>query len=137
MTPLVTAVRCDDLSNGYYIEEDENAGVSIWHRLSRLLKVLLLLAMVVMTICAFQPELSDQRVEREKLAKLREQINGQKRILAHNQRQVNWLTNSPEYLETFARDRFDLMKDGEMIFRVEEGKSKAALAPVLPTAPKR
>ncbi len=137
MTLRVTAVRCDDLSSGYYIEEDEAPGANIWQRLSRLLKVLLLLAMVAMTICAFQPELSDQRMEREKLSKLREQINGQKRIHSNYERQVNWLTNSPEYLETFARDRFDLMKEGETIFRLDEGKSKAALAPVLPTMPKR
>lgn len=137
MTPPVTAVRCGNLSACYHIEEDEIAGVSIWHRLSRLLKVLLLLVVVVMTICAFQPQLSAQRTERELLAKLHEQINGQKRLRSTYERQVNWLTNNPEYLETFARDRFDLMKDGETIFRLEEGKSKAALAPILPSAPKR
>lgn len=137
MTPPVTAVRCDDLSAGYYIEDEEVAGISIWHRLSRLLKVLLLLVVVVMTICAFQPELSDQRNERELLAKLHEQINAQKRLRSMYDRQVNWLTNNPEYLETFARDRFDLMKEGETIFRLEEGKSKPALSPVLPSAPRR
>lgn len=90
-----------------------------------------------MIIGAFLPELATQQSERQKLARLNEQITAERHLLLRNQRQVNFLTNSPEYVEAIARDRFDRMKEGETIYRFDDGKSKPALAPVVPTAPKR
>jgi cell division protein FtsB len=38
---------------------------------------------------------------------------------------VNLLKTDSVYLETIARDRLDLMKDGETIFRVESAAARA------------
>jgi len=38
-------------------------------------------------------------------------------------REVNLLKTDPVYLETIARDRLDLMKDGETIFRIEASQA--------------
>jgi cell division protein FtsB len=38
---------------------------------------------------------------------------------------VNLLKTDPAYLETIARDRLDLMKEGETIFRVESAAAQA------------
>ncbi|MEY2504477.1 MAG: Septum formation initiator, partial [Verrucomicrobiota bacterium] len=41
-------------------------------------------------------------------------------LLARQTREVNLLKTDPTYLETIARDRLDLMKEGETIFRLEQ-----------------
>ena len=41
-------------------------------------------------------------------------------LLARQTREVNLLKTDPTYLETMARDRLDLMKEGETIFRLEQ-----------------
>ena len=41
-------------------------------------------------------------------------------LLARQTREVNLLKTDPGYLETIARDRLDLMKEGETIFRLEQ-----------------
>jgi len=46
-------------------------------------------------------------------------VNEQKVLLARQTREVNLLKTDPVYLETIARDRLDLMKEGETIFRLE------------------
>jgi squalene-hopene/tetraprenyl-beta-curcumene cyclase len=47
----------------------------------------------------------------------------QKMLLARETRRVTLLKTDPGYLETIARDRLDLMKDGETIFRLEQGSA--------------
>ena len=52
------------------------------------------------------------------------------------EREIGWLQNDPEYLAVIARDKLDLMKDGETILRVEPPKTSAPPeAPAAPTAP--
>ena len=51
----------------------------------------------------------------------------QKGLLARQTREIYLLKNDATYLETIARDRLDLMKEGETIFRLETpqaGKEK-------------
>jgi cell division protein FtsB len=43
--------------------------------------------------------------------------------LAKSQRELHLLRNDREYLETIARDRLNLMKPGETIFRIELPRS--------------
>jgi cell division protein FtsB len=48
-------------------------------------------------------------------------------LLARQTREVNLLKTDAGYLEMIARDRLDLMKEGETIFRLEQpqaGKRK-------------
>ena len=47
------------------------------------------------------------------------QSNDQKILLARQTREVNLLKTDATYLETITRDRLDLMKEGETIFRLE------------------
>ena len=54
---------------------------------------------------------------------LQVQLNEQKDLLARQTREVNLLRTDSEYLETIARDRLDLMKDGETIFRLEQSQA--------------
>ena len=47
-------------------------------------------------------------------------------LLARQTREVNLLKTDPSYLETIARDRLDLMKEGETIFRLDSHASGSA-----------
>ena len=116
------------MSAGYYIEEYEPPTPSIWTRINRLLWVLLILTVVALIIGAFLPELEKQRVERDERARLTRLIDEQHALLERNKRKVVWLTNDPEYLGIIARDRLNLMKDGEMILRIEPPKEPALQA---------
>lgn len=92
---------------------------SLWQRLNRILAALLLLAGVLMTMTLFLPRYKQLTQSHEQIEALQAQVNEQKSQLARRTREVNLLKNDPEYLEVIARDRLDLMKDGETIVRLE------------------
>ena len=56
--------------------------------------------------------------------KLQQQRDEQQMLLARQTREVNLLKTDPVYLETIARDRLDLMKDGETVFRIESAAAQ-------------
>ncbi len=60
---------------------------------------------------------------RAEIDTLQAQRDEQKMLLARATREVNWLKTDPTYLETIARDRLDLMKEGETVFRLEPAQS--------------
>ena len=54
---------------------------------------------------------------------LQQLVNEQQNLLAHQTREINLLKTDSTYLETVARDRLDLMKEGETIFRLEPARA--------------
>ncbi len=124
------------MNSAYYREEyDLPPPPSIWHRLNRLLWVLLMLTMVATVIGAFLPELQKQRNEVAERARLTRLIDVQRKMHSRYEREIGWIQHDPDYLASkYARDMLDLMKPGETILRVEPDKA-AALPPVAPAAP--
>ena len=92
---------------------------TVWQRLNRVLKVLLFLAFWLVVVSLFVPPYKKLQQSRSEIDNLQAQVNDQKMLLARQTREVNLLKTDSAYLETIARDRLDLMKDGETIFRVE------------------
>ena len=100
---------------------------TVWQRLNRILKVLLVLATWLVIISLFTPPYKQLVQGHRELDALQAQVNEQKTLLGHQTREVNLLKTDVTYLETIARDRLDLMKEGETIFRFEAvlpGKTK-------------
>ncbi len=122
------------MSAGYYEDDYEPPHVSIWQRINRLLWVLLILTMVAFIIGSFLPELQKQRTEQEARARLHRLIDEQSALKSRNKRQIGWLENDPEYLATLIRDKFDMMKEGETILRLESAKP-ATVTPEMPIVP--
>jgi cell division protein FtsB len=60
---------------------------------------------------------------RAEIDNLQVQVNEQQSLLAHQTREVNLLKTDATYLETIARDRLDLMKEGETVFRLEPARA--------------
>jgi cell division protein FtsB len=105
---------------------------TIWQRLNRVLGVLLILAVWLVIISLFVPPYKKLMQSRGEIDKLQAQVNDQKLLLARQSREVSLLQTDATYLETIARDRLDLMKEGETVFRLEPmqpGKRKASARP--------
>lgn len=92
---------------------------TVWQRLNSVLRGLLAIAVVLVIVSLFLPPYKKLGQSRTEIDKLQLQVNEQKTLLARQTREVNLLKTDPTYLETMARDRLDLMKEGETIFRLE------------------
>jgi len=93
---------------------------TVWQRLNSILRVLLVLALVLVIVSLFLPQSKKLTQSRSEIEKLQGMVTEQKMLLARQMREVNLLKTDPSYLETIARDRLDLMKEGETIFRLEQ-----------------
>jgi cell division protein FtsB len=98
---------------------------TVWQRLNRLLRVLLILAIWLVIVSLFAPPYKKLKQGHAANDRLQSQVNEQKMLLARQSREVNLLKTDPTYLETIARDRLDLMKPGETIFRLEPPPNSA------------
>jgi cell division protein FtsB len=96
---------------------------TLWQRLNRILRVLLVLAIWLVIISLFVPPYKKLTQSRAEIDNLIAQVNEQKYLLARQTREIALLKTDPTYLETIARDRLDLMKEGETIFRLEAGSA--------------
>ncbi|MDQ2825051.1 MAG: septum formation initiator family protein [Verrucomicrobiota bacterium] len=94
---------------------------TVWQRLNRVLKVLLFLAFWLVVVSLFVPPYKKLNASRAEIDNLQAQVNEQKMLLARQTREAALLKTDATYLETIARDRLDLMKEGETIFRLEQG----------------
>ena len=92
---------------------------TVWQRLNRTLRVLLVLAIWLVIVSLFVPPYKKLTQSRAEIDNLQQQVNEQQNLLAHQTREINLLKTDSTYLETVARDRLDLMKEGETIFRLE------------------
>ncbi len=92
---------------------------TIWQRLNRILFVLFWLGIISL----FVPPYKKMQAARAEIDALQAQRDEQKLLLARAAREISWLKTDPTYLETIARDRLDLMKEGETIFRLEPSKA--------------
>jgi cell division protein FtsB len=104
----------------------ERREATIWQRLNRVLRVLLFIAIWLIVVSLFVPPYNKLKQIRGDTDRLQSLVNEQKTLLARQTREINLLKTDPTYLETIARDRLDLMKEGETIFRLEArgGKRK-------------
>ena len=96
---------------------------TIWQRLNRILRVLLVLAIWLVIVSLFVPPYKKLMQSRAELDGLQQQLNEQQSLLSRQTREVNLLKTDATYLETIARDRLDMMKEGETVFRLEPSKA--------------
>jgi len=126
MTKRFMAVRCSDVEQTYG-DLRARREATIWQRLNRILGALLLIAIWLVIVSLFVPPYKKLMQSRAGIDNLQAQVNEQKILLARQTREVTLLQTDATYLETIARDRLDLMKEGETIFRLEptqSGKNK-------------
>ena len=97
---------------------------TVWQRWNRVLLTLLFLAVWLVIVSLFVPPYKKLKMGEDDISKLQAQRDEQQALLSKQTREVNLLKTDPVYLETIARDRLDLMKQGETIFRLETARAK-------------
>ena len=107
------------MENPSYGDFRERREATVWQRLNSILRVLLAVAVVLVIVSLFLPPYKKLGQGRTEIENLQNQVNDQKILLARQTREVNLFKTDPTYLETMARDKLDLMKEGETIFRIE------------------
>ncbi len=112
------AVRCSDVEQAYG-DFRARREATVWQRLNRVLGVLLFVAIWLVIVSLFVPPYKKLTQSRAEIDNLQAQVKEQKTLLARQTREVSLLQTDTTYLETIARDRLDLMKEGETIFRLE------------------
>ena len=124
MTKRFTAVISAEVDQGYG-DFRARREATVWQRWNRVLVSLLLLAVWLVIVSLFVPPYKKLKIGHADIDNLQAQRDEQQVLLSRQTREVNLLKTDPVYLETIARDRLDLMKDGETIFRVESAAVQA------------
>jgi cell division protein DivIC len=129
VTKPYTELQCVEVEHGY-ADFRARREATVWQRLNRILLVLLIIAIWLAIVSLFVPPYKKLMQSRTEIDNLQQQVNEQQTLLAHQTREVDLLKTDVSYLETIARDRLDLMKEGETIFRLETARPKPkAVAP--------
>ena len=124
MTKRFTAVISAEVDQSYG-DFRARRKATVWQRWNRVLLLLLLLAVWLVIVSMFVPPYKKLKIGHAEIDKLQAQRDEQQVLLSRQTREVNLLKTDPAYLETIARDRLDLMKEGETIFRVESAAAQA------------
>ena len=91
--------------------------------------MLIVVGVLGILVIRFNPENAKRRAQLAILDQLKLDVEQARQDLARNTREEEMLKHDREYLETISRDRLDLMKEGETIYRldpprVEKGKMR-------------
>ena len=124
MTKRFTAVISAEVDQGYG-DFRARREATVWQRWNRVLLTLLFLAVWLVIVSLFVPPYKKLKLGHDEIDKLQAQRDEQQALLSEQTREVNLLKTDPVYLETIARDRLDLMKDGETVFRIESAAAQA------------
>ena len=98
----------------------------MWPALNQVMTGLIVLTVLILIVLAFLPEVQKQKEAKRKIRALQNQIANQEQVLHRKERELELLKTSPEYVEIIARDKMDLMKDGETIFRLDSNRRKSS-----------
>ena len=90
-----------------------------WKALNRVLAALIVLALVAIVVFSFSPELIRRKSMTSALNEKKAEMAALQLLQKKREREVFLLENDIFYIETLARDKLDLMKEGETIFRLE------------------
>ena len=93
--------------------------------INRLLLMLIFVGVLALVIMAFYPEWKKLSQMRHVLQKDHHELTQLQKITTHRERELYLLQHDKEYLELIARDRLDLMKPNETIFRFSPPRGEA------------
>jgi cell division protein FtsB len=103
---------------GHAIPSAERPG--FLSRLVRMNRYLVLLLIPAFGVIHFWPPHKDLEHARQRLGELELQRDTYKYKVARLEKKLELIKTDPAYLEVLARDRLQLQKDGEKVFRFEE-----------------
>jgi cell division protein FtsB len=98
----------------------------IWITLNRFLAVLIGVTVLTIVLYRYMPDLGKSRDQLSQIESLQSEIDQQRQLLNRRMREEALLKRDPEYISLIARDKLDIMKPGETIYRVEPPKPDPA-----------
>ena len=101
----------------------------IWPSLNKFLLALILFTITIPIAYSFMPEVKKRTEAAARIEELNAQIDDARMKLSRLQREESLLRNDREYLAMIARDRLDMMKEGENIYRLEAPRPAAPKSP--------
>jgi cell division protein FtsB len=108
-------------SGSEYGNYDEPRDDWIRSLLTRILYLLVFVAAFILLICWFLPLVKERQHQQHALQNLKQQVEQERANYNKQSKKLTLLQNDPAYTELLARDKLDLMKPGETIFRMEPG----------------
>jgi cell division protein FtsB len=87
--------------------------------LNKIVYLLILVASFILLICWFLPLVKEQQRQQRALQALKQQVEQERARYNKESKKLTLLQNDPAYTELLARDKLDLMKAGETIFRMD------------------
>jgi cell division protein DivIC len=96
---------------------------SFWNALNRVLLALVIAGGIAGIVLWFYPEVARRDQMARNLLEDQEELVAQQSLRKQREREVYLLENDKEYIETIARDKLDMMKEGETIFRLDPTKA--------------
>lgn len=91
----------------------------IWQGLNQLIVLLIWIGAGVFVVFSIYPEWRRLQDMEQNLAREHKTLAEEELARLQREREVFLLESNTEYLETLARDRLDLMREGETIFRIQ------------------
>jgi cell division protein FtsB len=113
------------VDTGGYSDLRARHEATVWQRMNHILGILLLMAVWLLIISFFLPPYKKLTQSRHEIEQMQSQLVEEKALLARQTREISLLKSDPTYLETIARDKLDLMKEGETIFRLETHRTES------------
>jgi cell division protein FtsB len=102
-----------------YDDYDQPGDDWIRSLLNKILYLLVFIAVFILLICWFLPLVKEQQRQQHALQALKQQVEQEKTVYNKQSKKLALLQNDPSYLEMLARDKLDLMRPGETIFRMD------------------
>jgi len=96
---------------------------SFWNALNRVLLTFVVAGGIAGIVLWFYPEVARRDQMARNLLEEKEELIAQQSLRKQREREVYLLENDKEYIETIARDKLDMMKQGETIFRLDPTKA--------------
>ena len=105
-----------------FLEHQEPVAPPVWVSLNRLVIGMIVILVIGTLAVRYLPETSRRNEILAHIQDLEAKAAQLKGTLQQHERQERLLRTSPEYLSLIARDRLDLMQEGETLFRFEPAK---------------
>ncbi len=132
----VSAMPSRPLSSGYPSSRNgrrkKGGSAEIWNVVNRILTLLVIAGFLVMLALWFYPEVQKRNALATDLELKTSELAEEQLLRKKREREKFLLENDPDYIEAIARDRLDLMKEGETIFRLDGNTAEEVPPAVVP-----
>lgn len=96
------------------------SGTGFWQALNTILVGLVAIGLLAVVVLQFYPQIQYRNKMVSELEQKKKDLAAEEQINKQRTREVYLLENDKQYIETIARDKLDMMKEGETIYRLDQ-----------------